>query len=79
MLVNLSYSFMHPQKVVQKGVDRRVENPQKRVVNYSNGAERDKQIPLAHAQTNSLSVLLLKLPIYENISHAKCMVAGQQL
>ena len=33
MAVNLSYSFIPFQKVSQKGVDRSVENPQKRAKN----------------------------------------------
>ena len=33
MVVNLSYSFIPLQKISQKGVDRSVENPQKRAEN----------------------------------------------
>ena len=33
MLVNLSYSYIPLQKISQKGVDRSVENPQKRAEN----------------------------------------------
>ena len=33
MVVNLSYPFIPLQKVSQKGVDRSVENPQKRAEN----------------------------------------------
>ena len=33
MVVNLSYSFIPLQKILQKGVDRPVENPRKRAEN----------------------------------------------
>ena len=37
MVVNLSYSFIPLQKISQKGVDRSVENPQKRAKNTEMG------------------------------------------
>ena len=40
MVVNLSYSFIPPQKILQKGVDRPFENPRK-------GAENFKTTPNA--------------------------------
>ena len=54
MLVNLLYSFIPLQIILQIVVDRPVENPRKRT--EKNGAERAEQILLAHARTKWLSV-----------------------
>ena len=43
MVVNLSYSFIPLQNISQKGVDRSVENLQKRAENIKNGVERAEQ------------------------------------
>ena len=58
MVVNLSYSFIPFQKVSQKGVDRSVENRQKRAETIEGAeraerAERAEQTFLAHTQQNA--------------------------
>ena len=51
ILVNLSFSCIPLQKILQKGVDRLVENPQKRAENMTPHAPN--KILLAHAQQNA--------------------------
>ena len=55
MLANLSYSFIHIHKILQKGVDRPVKPRQKRVENSADGPER--------GQTNSARACADKMPL----------------
>ena len=50
MVINLLYSFIPPQKILQKGVDRPVENPQKSANNIKMSSNAPNNF-LAHAQT----------------------------
>ena len=53
MVVNLSYSFIPLQKISKKGVDRSVENPQKRAENIKVAPNAQNKFSLAHAQQNT--------------------------
>ena len=53
ILVYLSFSFIPLQKVLQKSVDRPVENPQKRAEIITIAPNAPNKILLAHAQQNA--------------------------